>query len=784
MRLATSEAMLFKYGSGTGSDLSTLRSTREKLSGGGRPSGPLSFLKVYDQVANVVKSGGKTRRAAKMNTLKDWHPDIEEFIEAKAKEERKAWALIEQGYDGSYNGDAYGSIMYQNENLSVRVSDEFMNAAIEGKEWWTRRVVSGEPCEQKEARSLLRKIAEGTHVCGDPGMQFDSTIHQWHTCKGTGRQNSTNPCSEYLFLDNTACNLASLNLMKFKRADGVFDVAKFKAAVRVFITAQEILVDNASYPTKEIAENSHIFRTLGLGFANLGALVMSYGLGYDSDEARALAGSITAIMTGEAYVQSARTASEEGPFPGYHDSRATGFTKTVAEDNVESMQEVIRLHRQHCDRIHDSIEFGYLKKEAIETWNSALALGKKDGFRNAQVTVLAPTGTIGFLMDCDTTGIEPDIALVKYKLLAGGGMLKIVNQTVKPALEKLGYAPDQIEKILAHINEHDTIEDVVIPESHSVIKSGLKAEDLCVFDCAFKPFKGERSLHYLGHLRMMAACQPFLSGAISKTVNMPNGATVDEIMNTYIEGWRLGLKAIAIYRDGSKRSAPLNTKKTKDMGAEEAPESGVLRGRVRDLEKEVETLRATAEQPSRNRMPDTRVSLTHKFEIAGHEGYITVGLYENGQPGELFIQMAKEGSTIGGLMDTVATLTSLSLQYGVPLESLVKKFAYQRFEPSGFTKNPDIRNATSITDYVFRWLGCQFIKGYKEATAPSRSQPDLPMKEIADIERKAINRPVAELPRTAEKEIIDVITSRSNSEGTPGHATNGGFSEVSRGASS
>jgi ribonucleoside-diphosphate reductase alpha chain len=773
MRLATSEAMLFKYGSGTGSDLSTLRSTREKLSGGGRPSGPLSFLRVYDQVANVVKSGGKTRRAAKMNTLKDWHPDIEEFIEAKAKEEKKAWALIEQGYDGSYNGEAYGSIMYQNENLSVRVSDEFMNAAIDGKEWWTRKVVSGEPCEQKEARSLLRKIAEGTHICGDPGMQFDSTIHKWHTCKGTGRQNSTNPCSEYLFLDNTACNLASLNLMKFKRPDGAFDVERFKGAVRVFITAQEILVDNASYPTKEIAENSHIFRTLGLGFANLGALVMSYGLGYDSDEARVLAGSITAIMTGEAYVQSARTTAEKGSFPGYRNAKATGFAKTVAEDNIDSMQEVIRLHRQHCDRIGDSIEFGYLKKAAIEIWNSAIALGKRVGFRNAQVTVLAPTGTIGFLMDCDTTGIEPDIALVKYKLLAGGGMLKIVNQTVKPALEKLGYAPDQIEKIMVHIGEHDTIEDVLIPESHGVIKSGLKAEDLHVFDCAFKPFKGERSLHYLGHLRMMAACQPFLSGAISKTVNMPNGATVEEIMNTYIEGWRLGLKAVAIYRDGSKRSAPLNTKKTKDMGAEEAPEAGMLRGRIRDLEKEVETLRGTVEQPSRNRMPDTRVSLTHKFEIAGHEGYITVGLYENGEPGELFIQMAKEGSTIGGLMDTVATLTSLSLQYGVPLESLVKKFAYQRFEPSGFTKNPDIRNATSITDYVFRWLGCQFIKGYKEATAPSRSQPDLPMKEIADIEKKAINRPVAELPRTAEKEIIDVITSRSNSEGTPGRAKNG-----------
>jgi ribonucleoside-diphosphate reductase alpha chain len=778
MRLATSEAMLFKYGSGTGSDLSTLRSTREKLSGGGRPSGPLSFLKVYDQVANVVKSGGKTRRAAKMDTLKDWHPDIEEFIEAKAKEEKKAWALIEQGYDGSYNGDAYGSIMYQNENLSVRVSDEFMRAAIDGEQWWTRKVVTGEPCEKKDARRLLRKIAEGTHICGDPGMQFDSTIHKWHTCKGTARQNSTNPCSEYLFLDNTACNLASLNLMKFKRADGIFDLERFNAAVRLFITAQEIIVDNASYPTKEIAENSHIFRTLGLGFANLGALVMSYGLGYDSGAARALAGSITAIMTGEAYAQSARIAARMEPFPGYRDSRATGFMNPVSRNNVDSMQEVIRLHRQSCDKIDDTIEFGYLKKEAIEVWDNAMKIGSRSGFRNAQVTVLAPTGTIGFLMDCDTTGIEPDIALVKYKLLAGGGMLKIVNQTVKPGLEKLGYFPELIEKILAHVNEHDTIEDVLIPESQTVIKSGLKPEHLPVFDCAFKPFKGERSLHYLGHLRMMAACQPFLSGAISKTVNLPNSATVDEIMNTYVEGWKLGLKAIAIYRDGSKRSAPLNTKKTRDMGADQGTDEGgkegeALRRRVIELEEEVGALRAEVELPSRNRMPDTRASLTHKFEIAGHEGYITVGLYESGQPGELFIQMAKEGSTIGGLMDTVATLTSLALQYGVPLESLVKKFAYQRFEPSGFTKNPDIRNATSITDYIFRWLGCQFIKGYKEATAPSRAQPDLPMKEIADIEKKALNRPVAELPRTAEREIIDVITRRSNSEGTPEVLTNG-----------
>jgi ribonucleoside-diphosphate reductase alpha chain len=770
MRLATSEAMLFKYGSGTGSDLSTLRSTREKLSGGGRPSGPLSFLKVYDQVANVVKSGGKTRRAAKMNTLKDWHPDIEEFIEAKAKEEKKAWALIEQGYDGSYNGDAYGSIMYQNENLSVRASDEFMHAAIDGKEWQTRMVVSGKPCEKKDARSLLRKIAEGTHICGDPGMQFDSTIHKWHTCKGTARQNSTNPCSEYLFLDNTACNLASLNLMKFRRADGIFDVEKFKAAVRIFITAQEIIVDNASYPTKEITENSHIFRTLGLGYANLGALVMSYGHGYDSDEARALAGSITALMTGEAYAQSARIAAEMDAFPGYRDARASGFEKPLAKDNVQPMQEVIQLHRQHCGQIQDSIEFGYLKQQAIASWDSAIALGKKQGYRNAQVTVLAPTGTIGFLMDCDTTGIEPDIALVKYKLLAGGGMLKIVNQTVKPALEKLGYSDEAIQKILAHINEHDTIEDVAVPETGTVIESGLNPEHLPVFDCAFRPFKGQRSLHYMGHLRMMAACQPFLSGAISKTVNLPQAANIEEIMNTYIEGWRLGLKAIAIYRDGSKRSAPLNTKKTKDMGATEATTES---DRIAGLQQELESLRTKAGEPSRKRMPGTRVSITHKFEIAGHEGYITVGLYENGEPGELFIQMAKEGSTIGGLMDTVATLTSISLQYGVPLESLVKKFAYQRFEPSGFTKNPDIRNATSITDYVFRWLGCQFIKGYKEATAPSRSQPDLPMKEIADIEKKATNRPVAELPRTAEKEIIDVITSRSNSEGTPRPIANG-----------
>ena len=788
MRLATSEAMLFKYGSGTGSDLSSLRSTREKLSGGGKPSGPLSFLKVYDQVANVVKSGGKTRRAAKMNTLKDWHPDIEEFIEAKQTEEKKAWALIEQGYDGSYNGDAYGSVMYQNENLSVRVSDEFMEAALEGREWWTHRVRDGQACERKDARGLLRKIAEGTHVCGDPGMQFDTTIHKWHTCKGTDRQNSTNPCSEYLFLDNTACNLASLNLMKFKTAEGAFDIERFKAAVRILITAQEILVDNASYPTEEIAENSHIFRTLGLGYSNLGSLIMSYGYGYDSVEGRALCGAVTAIMTGEAYEQSAVLARTLGPFPGYRDARASGVARPAAKDNVAAMLEVIDLHRCAVTDIPDVEEFAYLKEEAAGTWDRAARLGKRHGYRNAQVTVLAPTGTISFFMDCDTTGIEPDLALVKYKLLAGGGMLKIVNQTVKPALEKLGYNSEEIERIIAHVDSFDTIEDVPDTDG-TTISSGLKPEHLPVFDCAFKPHKGERALGYMAHLRMMAAAQPFLSGAISKTVNLPESASVDEIMNSYVEGWRLGLKSIAIYREGSKRSAPLNTRKTKDMGGNIGPdvvmdvtrEREHFQKRIFELEEELSQTRTLVDQPVRHRMSDTRMSLTHKFEIAGHEGYITVGLYEDGQPGELFIHMAKEGSTIGGLMDTVGTLTSVALQYGVPLESLVKKFAYQRFEPSGFTKNPDIRNATSITDYVFRWLGCQFIKGYKEATSPGRGQPELPLKEIPEMEKKAINRPVSDLPRTAEKELIDVVTNQlPDDDDCPSHNGSNGSSHAER----
>jgi ribonucleoside-diphosphate reductase alpha chain len=569
--------------------------------------------------------------------------------------------------------------------------------------------------------------------------------------------------------------------MKFKTADGDFDVERFKAAVRIFITAQEILVDNASYPIKEIAENSHIFRTLGLGYANLGSLVMSYGFGYDSVEGRALCGAVTAIMTGEAYEQSARLAQWMGPFPGYRDARANGVAKPVAKDNVAPMLEVIESHRCAAREISDAKEFAHLKEEAARVWDSAAELGKRYGYRNAQVTVLAPTGTISFLMDCDTTGIEPDIALVKYKLLAGGGMLKIVNQTVKPAFEKLGYNSEEIERIIAHIDAFDTIEDITDTDG-STISSGLKPEHLAIFDCAFKPFKGERSLNYMAHLRMMAAAQPFLSGAISKTVNMPEAATVDDIMNTYVEGWRLGLKSIAIYRDGSKRSAPLNTRKTKDMGATENVDvrlditigSDQLQKRILELEGELATLCSRLDQPIRHRMPDTRGSLTHRFEIAGHEGYITVGLYEDGQPGELFITMSKEGSTIGGLMDTVGTLTSIALQYGVPLESLVKKFAYQRFEPSGFTKNPDIRHATSITDYVFRWLACQFIKGYKEATSPNRTQPELPLKEIAEIEKKAINRPVSDLARTGEKEVIDVLTNHPSNDSTSvGHSGNG-----------
>jgi ribonucleoside-diphosphate reductase alpha chain len=770
MRLASSEAMLFKFGSGTGTDLSPIRSSKEKLSGGGRPSGPMSFLKVYDQVANVVKSGGKTRRAAKMNTLRDWHGDIEEFIDAKQKEEKKAWALIEQGYDGSYNGDAYGSVMYQNENLSVRASDEFMQAALDGKEWWTRTVTSNQPLHKKDANQLLNKIAEGTHICGDPGMQYDGAINKWHTCKGTEPIHSTNPCSEYVFINNTACNLASLNLMKFKSEDGKFEVERFKAAVRIYITAQDILVDNACYPTKEIAENSHIFRTLGLGFANLGSLCMSYGLPYDSDEGRALAGAITAIMTGHAYEQSAELATGVGPFAGYRDARCAHVSKPVTKDNVESMLGVIKLHRDAVEQIQPSAEFNYLKEEARHCWNRALERGKKVGYRNAQVTVLAPTGTIAFLMDCDTTGVEPDIALVKYKLLAGGGMLKIVNRGVPDALRRLGYGEADNKNIIAHIEKFDTIEDV--EENGFVVRSGLNPEHLPVFDCAFKAYRGKRSISYLAHLKMMGAAQPFISGAISKTVNMPSDSIVADIRDAYVQAWKMGLKCVAIYRDGSKRSQPLNTKKTNDGGEKSAPNANSVETRMQELETEVAELRADSGKPLRRRLADTRSAVTHKFDIAGHEGYLTVGLFENSRPGELFITMAKEGSTIGGLMDSIGTLTSMALQYGVPLEALVKKFAHQRFEPSGFTKNPEIRNASSIIDYVFRWLALQFIPGYREANSGNRNQPELAMPGLVEEVKKKINRPVPELPIAEDTDVVEVrARGNGNTHQSPATAT-------------
>ena len=681
MRLATSEAMLFKHGSGTGTDLSTLRSSKEKLSGGGKPSGPLSFMRVYDQIAAVIKSGGKTRRAAKMQSLKVTHPDIKEFITAKTEEEKKAWALIDAGYNQDHNNEAYSSVMFQNSNLSVRVTDEFMQAVEKDDSWFTRSVTTGEKIEEHSARELMELIAEGTRICGDPGLQYDSTINRWHTCPGSGPINASNPCSEYMFIDDSACNLASLNLMKFRKEDGSFNVEGFKKAIRLFIIAQEILVDNGSYPDKEIAVNSHLFRPLGLGFANLGSLMMSLALPYDSDQARAIAGAISAIMTGSAYCASAELAAMKGPFDEF-------------EKNQESMLKVINMHREHARNIPEAHCPDYLRNAAKDAWDQAFDAGSKSGFRNAQTTVLAPTGTIGFMMDCDTTGIEPDIALVKYKLLAGGGMLKLVNKTVPMALERLGYSADDIKSICDYIDDKETIEDA----------EKLNPDHLQVFDCAFKPRNGKRFIHYLAHLKMMAAVQPFISGAISKTINMPKECTADEISNAYMEGWKLGLKAVAIYRDGSKRLQPVSTKEHSQNKAKSAPADNT-----------------PPAKPFRRRLPETRHSITHKFSVIGHEGYLTVGLYEDGQPGELFITMAKEGSTVGGLMDVIGTCTSMALQYGVPLITLVDKFRHARFEPSGMTSNRDIPFAKSLIDYIFCWLGCQFIPGYADKNTPNRS---------------------------------------------------------------
>ena len=693
--LARTEGMLFKFGSGTGSNLSNIRSSKEPLAGGGTASGPVSFMRGYDAFAGVIKSGGKTRRAAKMVILNTDHPDVVEFINCKADEEKKAWALIDAGYDGAFNvrGGAYDSVFFQNANHSVRVTDEFMQAVIEDREWQTKYVISGEPCETFRARDMMKMMAEAAWQCGDPGIQYDTTINDWHTCSNTARINGSNPCSEYMFLDDTACNLASLNLMKFVGEDGEFDVEDFRAACRTVITAQEILVDNSSYPTPAIDRNSHDYRPLGLGYANLGVLLMDRGLPYDSDEGRAYAAAVTALMHGEAYAQSARVASAMGPFAGH-------------AKNAEPMLRVIDKHRKHAHMIDSGLVPRGLMQAAQDVWDEAYALGAQHGYRNSQVTVLAPTGTIGFMMDCDTTGIEPDIALVKYKKLVGGGMMKIVNQSVPGVLRKLGYTPIQVEDMLRYIDEREMIEGA----------PHLKDEHLAIFDCAFPPRDGKRSIQWMGHIKMMAAVQPFLSGAISKTVNMPTDATTEDIQEAYIEGWRLGLKAIAVYRDGCKRSQPLSTSKEEAKGVEAPAAAATALAAVPGAEA----------RPARRKLPDERHAITHKFQIAGHEGYITVGMYEDGKPGEIFLVMAKEGSTISGLMDAFATSISMAMQYGVPLEALIEKFSHVRFEPSGFTKNPEIPYAKSITDYIFRWLASKFLSAeHQEAVGVQASETSL-----------------------------------------------------------
>jgi ribonucleoside-diphosphate reductase alpha chain len=687
MAVQVAEANLFKAGSGTGTNRSTLRSSKETLTGGGKASGPVSFMRGYDAYAGVIKSGGKTRRAAKMEILNIDHPDIVEFIESKQNEEKKAWALIEQGYDGGLNGEAYKSIFFQNSNMSVRVTDDFMKKVKEDGEWQTKFVATPKACETFKAKELMKKIAEGTWICGDPGIQCDTIINKYHTCKNSGRINASNPCSEYMFLDDSACNLASINLLKFFTPEGIFDVEKFKKVVRTFVIAMEISVDAASYPTEKITEMSHLYRPLGLGYANLGALLMTLGLPYDSDEGRTVAAAITAIMCGEAYKTSAELAAMLGPFECY-------------EKNKDSMLDVIKMQRNHVKEINVEkipVELRYLANNAWDSWTDALQLGETYGFRNAQTTVLAPTGTIGFMMDCDTTGVEPDISLVKYKVLSGGGMLKMVNRSVPAALIKLNYTEEQIKEIVSYIDKNDMIEGApYILEKH-----------LPIFDCAFKPAKGKRSIHYKGHVKMMSAVQPFLSGAISKTVNMSESSTPEEIAEAYMFAWESGLKAVAIYRENSKRSQPLNTKKTE--------------GEVVKKEK----VRVIGE---RLKLPQTRRSLTHKFEIAGHEGYITVGLYDNGKPGELFVTMHKQGSTIRGLMDAWAISVSTNLQYGISINELFGKFRHQKFEPAGFVKNladgevdkkiKSIRTASSIVDYVSQFMLNNFGEGAGKLEMP------------------------------------------------------------------
>ena len=712
-------------------------------------------MRGFDSFAGAIKSGGKTRRAAKMVILNADHPDIVDFIDSKALEEKKAWALIDAGYDGGFNvpGGAYDSVGYQNANHSVRVTDDFMQAVLKDGEWSTRAVTDRRAVETFKARDIMRKMADAAWICGDPGIQYDTTINDWHPCINTARINASNPCSEYMFLDDSACNLASLNLMKFRNAQGDFDVESFRRAVDITITAMEIIVDNSRYPTERIEKNSWDYRPLGLGFANLGALLMSRGLPYDSVPGRAYAAAITAVMCGEAYRQSAQiSADATGPFAGY-------------AKNEQPFLRVMRKHRGAVQHIDSALVPYDLMQAARQVWDEAISTGDKYGFRNGQVTVLAPTGTIAFLMDCDTTGVEPDIALVKYKRLVGGGLLKIVNQTVPEALSRLGYTAKQIEAIVDHINKHDTIEGA----------PGLEDEHLPVFDCAFRSANGTRSIHYMGHIRMMSAVQPFLSGAISKTVNLPNDCTVEDIEDAYIQAWKLGLKAIAVYRDGCKRTQPLSTtlKGASSNGRVEAVDAIAAEGSgavaasadplaalAPDERALLLALRERKSRPAgppmavRHKLADERASFTHKFSIGGHEGYITVGLYQDGTPGEIFVRMAKEGSVIAGLMDSFATAISLALQHGVPLPLLCEKFKGTRFEPSGFTGNQEIPIATSIMDYLFRWLSIRFpaegtiVERHPAAHAAQLDLPKVPLlaKDFLPASGTLPSSPVISIP--------------------------------------
>ena len=673
----TKEGNIFRGGSGSGINLSKIRGSMEPLAKGGTASGPVSFMRGADSWAGTIKSGGKTRRAAKMVVLDVDHPDIVEFIQCKAKEEDKAAALRDAGFDMSIDGDGFFSIQYQNANNSVRVTDEFMRAVEENREWHLIARATGEPVgEPVSARELMREIAEAAHRCADPGVQYDTTINRWHTCPVSGRINASNPCSEYMHVDDSACNLASLNLMRFRRADGTLDVQSFEHAVDIVLLAQEIVVSPSSYPTEEIGANARAFRQLGLGYANLGAYLMSNGMPYDSDSGRGTAAAITALMTGRAYRESARVAGALGPYERY-------------PENQSAHNHVMEMHRDAAHAIEDAdCADSELLAAARRSWDEAVELGERVGYRNAQATVLAPTGTISFLMDCDTTGVEPDFSLVKFKELVGGGQMTIVNRTVPLALQTLGYSEQQVEQIEAHLAEHGTI----------IGAPGLAAEHLPVFDVAV----GERAISHMGHIQMMGAVQPFISGAISKTVNLPQESTVEDIADAYTQAWRLGVKALAIYRDGSKTAQALRTDAQQDAPAPPADVDGLVEAAVSKALAEV--------GPRRKRMPRERESITHKFSIGGHEGYITAGKYEDGSVGEIFLtDIGKEGSTLRGMMNSFATAISIALQYGVPLETLVRKFSYMRFEPEGITGNPEIPFAKSMPDYIMRWLASRFL---------------------------------------------------------------------------